>query len=266
MSFSARRIGAMIWRYLYLLQGSWLRIVELAYWPTVQMLLWGFFAQYIATATSGPLARAAGVLVAGVLLWDVLFRSQIGLSVVFFEELYSRNLGHLCVSPLRPHELIVSLVVISLLRTLVGVGLASLLALPVFGFRLTDLGLPLLGFFASLMMFGWAMGLMVAALVLRNGLGAESIAWAAVFALAPVSGIYYPVATLPEWLQPLSWALPSSHVFEGMRAVLLDQRFDAGHMVRGLALNVLYLALGAALFLATFRTARRRGLLLQSSE
>ena len=123
--FSPYRVGAMVLRYVYVLRRSWPRVLELAYWPTVQMILWGFISQFYATNSSW-VAQASGVLIAAVLLWDVLFRAQLGVSVVFFEEMYSRNLGHLFVSPLRPHELVLALLSISLMRTLVGVGAAAL--------------------------------------------------------------------------------------------------------------------------------------------
>jgi ABC-2 type transport system permease protein len=263
--FSPPRIGAMVLRYAYLLRGSWPRVLELAYWPTVQMILWGFITQYF-RSDSSLLNEAAGLLISGVLLWDVLFRSQLGVSVVFFEELHSRNLGHLFVSPLRPYELICALMAISLMRTLIGVGAAAALAVPFYGYSILEMGLPLLGFFASLVVMGWSVGLMVAALVLRHGVGAESIAWIAIFALAPISGIYYPIATLPDWLQPVALALPSSHVFEGMRAVLLTQTVRLDFMLYATLLNGLYLALGVSVFLVTFRMARQRGLLFQSGE
>lgn len=263
--YPSRRITAMALRYVYLLKSSWLRVVELAYWPTVQMILWGFITRFFMTEST-LLSEAAGLLLSGVLLWDVLFRSQLGVSVVFFEELYSRNLGHLFVSPLRPYELILSLMMISLIRTVIGVGTAAVLAVPFYGYSLWDLGLPLIGFFANLLIMGWSIGLMVAALVLRYGLGAESLAWVAIFALAPVSGIYYPIATLPEWLQPVSWGLPASYIFEGMRAVLLEQIFRLDLMLYAIGLNVIYLGLGVGVFLFAFQVARRLGLLFQTGE
>ncbi|MFO1434712.1 MAG: ABC transporter permease [Candidatus Competibacteraceae bacterium] len=265
MSLSVGRIGAMVLRYMYLLRSSWLRVVELAYWPTVQMILWGFISQFLMT-NSTLLSRAAGLFLAAILLWDVLFRSQLGVSVVFFEELHARNLGHLFVSPLRPYELICALLTISMIRTLIGVGAAALLAIPFYGYSLFTLGLPLIGFFANLMIMGWSVGLMVSALVLRHGLGAESIAWIAIFALAPLCGVYYPVSVLPQWLQPVAWCLPASHVFEGMRAVLLEHTFRVDQMVYAVILNSLYLAAGVGVFLLSFQSARQRGLLLQMGE
>jgi ABC-2 type transport system permease protein len=264
-AFSLRRLGAMVLRYVYLLKGSWPRVLELAYWPTMQMILWGFITLFL-LQHSAWVARASGVLLSAVLLWDVLFRGQLGVSLSFFEEMYSRNLGQLFVSPLRPYELVAATLLISLIRTVIGVGAAALLAIAFYHYSIFSMGLPLLAFFCNLLVMGWAIGLMVSALVLRYGLGAESLAWVAIFAVQPVSGIYYPIAVLPGWLQAVAMWLPSSHVFEGMRAVLIEHRFPAGQLLTAALLNVLYLALGVVVFLYAFQVARRRGLLLHVGE
>lgn len=263
--FSARRVGAMVMRHVYVLRTSWPRIFELAYWPTLQMILWGFISQFLIT-NSTWVAQAFGVLIAAVILWDVLFRGQLGVSVSFLEEVWSRNLASLFVSPLRPYEMVISLMVMSLIRTLIGVVPAALLAIVLYRYSIFDLGLPLLGFFANLLVMGWATGLMIAALIMRYGLGAESLAWIAVFALAPVSGIYYPVSVLPDWLQIAAAVLPSSYVFEGMRAVMFDNLFRWDLFLAAGGLNVLYLLAGGAVFLLTFQTARRKGLLMRLGE
>lgn len=263
--FSLRRVGAMVLRNVYLLRASWPRVLELVYWPAMQMILWGLITQFLATNSSW-VAQASGVLIAAVLLWDVMFRGNLGVSLSFFEEMYSRNLGHLFASPLRPYELVSALLLISLLRTAIGVGGAALLAIPLYGFSIFDLGLPLLGFFTNLLVMGWAIGLMVAALVLRYGLGAESLAWVAIFAVAPVSGIYYPVSVLPDWLQPVAAALPSSYVFEGMRAVMFEHQFRLELLLKAMALNAVYLSAAVAVFLWVFRVARRKDLLLHIGE
>ena len=211
-------------------------------------------------------AEAAGVLISAVLLWDVLFRSNLGISLSFLEEMWSRNLGQIFVSPLRPYELVAALAVMSFIRTLISVGPAALLARPLFDVWVFSLGPPLLAFFANLLIMGWSVGLVASALVLRFGMGAESLAWLGIFLLAPLSGIYYPIAILPGWLQPVSWALPSAHVFEGMRAVLFDGVFHIDLFAAAVALNALYFALAAGFFLYMFDVARRRGLLLQQGE
>jgi ABC-2 type transport system permease protein len=152
-SFSPARIGAMVLRYVYLLRSSWPRALELVYWPTIQMILWGFTSQFLMT-NSTWVARAGGVLLAAVLLWDVMFRGQLGVSVSFLEELWSRNLGHLFVSPLRPYEWALSLLVMSLLRVAIGVVPAALLAIPLYHYSIFSLGLPLIAFFVLLMAAG----------------------------------------------------------------------------------------------------------------
>jgi len=262
---SLGRINALIVRYLHLLRGSWPRVLELAYWPTVQMILWGLINRFLA-GHSDWVAQAAGLFIAAVLLWDVLFRAQLGVAVVFLEEMWSRNLGQLFVTPLRPWEWVTALMAISLLRTLIGVGTAAGLAILLYHYSIFALGLPLLAFFTNLMVMGWAIGLVVIALILRYGLGAEGLAWALIFAIAPISGIYYPVSVLPDWLQPVALALPSTRVFEGMRAVLIEGRFAGDHFWWAVGLNLLYLLGGAAALLWSFHAARQRNLFLQLGE
>jgi ABC-2 type transport system permease protein len=263
--FSPGRIGSMGLRYLYLLRSSWIRIVELAYWPLMQMIMWGFMTKFLLTAES-PILRASGMLLAAVLLWDVMFRSNIGVAVSFLEEMWSRNLAQLFTSPLRPYEWALSLLFISLVRTVIGVLPAALLAIPLYHYSIFEMGLPLIAFFFNLMIFGGAVGLAVSGMVLRFGMGAESLAWVGIFLVAPITGIYYPISVLPDWLQPIAWALPSTHVFEGMRAVLADNIFRTDLFVSAVLLNIVYLAAGMGVFLYVFRIARIRGFLLQMGE
>lgn len=262
---SFRRISAMVTRYGYLMLASWPRLLELAYWPTIQMILWGLINRYLMGQAGGTL-KGAGVLISAALLWDILYRAQLGVSLVFFEELYSRNLGNLFVSPLRPGELASSLLIVSLLRTLFGVGVAAGLAFVLYEFSIFQLGLPLLAFFSNLLIMGWSIGLMIAAMVLRYGLGMEGFAWAIIFAFAPLSGIYYPLSVLPDGLREIAWFLPSSHVFEGMRELMDSGRFLNEELIDAALINGVYLSVSIRLFFMAILKARERGLILQSGE
>lgn len=263
---SLTRMTAVFLRHFYLMTSSWPRVLELVYWPTVQVTLWGFIALWLGRE-SHALAQATGLLLSAVLLWDTFFRSQLGVSVSFLEEMWARNLGHLFVSPLRPWELVIAMFAMSLVRTLIGVGGAAVLALPIHGFDITEPFGPLLVlFFAGNLLFGWALGLIIAGLVLRLGVGAESLAWALVFLIQPVSAVYYPLSVLPDWLQAIGFILPPAHVFEGMRALLLEGRLDGAALAFAFALNGLWMAAAATAFLLLFASARRRGLLLQVGE
>ena len=262
---STRRITAMVRRFWYLLKGSGPRILDLVYWPAVQVTLWGFIQAFL-VQQSDYFSQAFGILLGAVLLWDVLFRSQIGLNIAFLEEVWSRNLGHLMVSPLSSGEFILSLMGISLIKTLIGVIPATLLAIWFFGFSVYSLGLGLIAFFLNLVLFGWSIGLIVSGIVLRYGQGAESLAWALIFAIAPLCGVYYPVSILPEWVQILSAVLPPSYIFDGMRAILIDDTFRVDLIARASLMNVAFLALGVGLFFWFMRQARNKGMILQIGE
>ena len=264
-AFSPARVWAMLLRYLYILKSSWPRTIELLYWPTLQVLIWGFMSQFL-RQNSSYVAQAFGVLLAAVMLWDLLFRSQLGLSMSFLEEMWSRNLGQLFVTPLRPYEWLLSLLAMSVIRVTIGIAPATLLAIPLYHYSIFDMGLPLVAFVVVLIGMGWGLGLAICGGILRHGMGAESLAWSIIFALAPLSCVYYPVTTLPIWLRPFAWALPSTYVFEGMRAVLFGHGFRTDYFLSAVGLDLIYLALGATIFFIAFRDARRRGALLQMGE
>ncbi len=264
-AFSIDRIGAMVLRYVYLIKSSWPRVVSMFYWPTLQILIWGFIQAYL-IENSNFFAQAAGVLIGAVLLWDVMFRGQLGFSLSFFEEIWSRNLGHLLVSPLRMSEFILALMIMSSLRTIIAVIPAAIIAYLIFDFSILSLGFVLAGFLISLLMFGWAVGLIVAGLALRYGQSAEELAWALLFLLAPIAAIYYPVSILPDWLEPVAFAFPLAHVFEGLRAVIIEGRVELGHLAISFGLNAIYITIGVSVFLFFFEQARERGMLLQLGE
>jgi ABC-2 type transport system permease protein len=262
---SIRRIAAMMLRYWYLLRSSWPRLLDLVYWPTVQMVTWGFLQYYIAN-NAGFFARAGGTFIGAVLLWDILFRGQLGFSISFLEEMWSRNIGNLMMSPLRPGEFIIALMVMSVVRLAVGAVPVTFLAIAFFGFNIYGLGLALVAFFFNLMLTSWAIGIFVSGLILRNGMGAENLAWSIMFLFMPLTCVYYPVTTLPVWLQPVAWVLPPTYVFEGMRALLIDKVFRPDLMLDALALNAVLFAAGVFGFLKLLESARRHGSLMQTGE
>jgi len=265
IAFSPRRVGAMVLRYWYLLRSSWARLVELIYWPAVQMLMWGFLQTYLNEQTT-MLARAGGLFIGAVLLWDILFRGQLGFSISFLEEMWSRNLANLMISPLRAYEFVAALMIMSIVRLAIGIVPVTLMAIAFFGFNLWGLGIALAAFFVNLMLTSWAVGIFVSGLVLRNGLGAETFAWSIMFLLLPLTCVYYPVAVLPGWLQTVAWMLPPTYVFEGMRALLIDHTFRADLMAQALVLNIALFSLAVLAYLALLAAARRHGSLMQTGE
>ncbi|HEX3859258.1 MAG TPA: ABC transporter permease [Pseudolabrys sp.] len=263
--FSFNRVSAMVRRYWYLLRSSWPRILDLVYWPTVQMLMWGFLQLYV-SQNAGFFAQAGGVFIGSVLLWDILFRGQLGFSISFLEEMYARNLGNIMMSPLRPPEFISALMIMSIIRLAIGMIPVTFLAIAFFGFNLWSLGFALAAFFVNLMLTGWSIGIFVAGLLLRNGMGAESLAWTIMFLFLPLTCVYYPVAVLPHWLQYVAWSLPPTYVFEGMRALIIQHVFRADLMLEAFAFNVVLFAIASYAFVKLMDSARVHGSLLQTGE
>ncbi|ALK11019.1 ABC transporter permease [Blastochloris viridis] len=262
---ATRRIGAMVLRYWYLLRSSWPRLLELVYWPAVQLFTWGFIQLYVADNASF-FARAGGTFLGAVLLWDILMRGQLGFSVSFLEEMWARNMGNLLMSPLRAFEFVAALMIMSVVRLAIGMVPVTVMAIAFFDFNLYGMGLALAAFFVNLILTSWSVGLVVSGLVLRNGLGAEGLAWTVMFLLLPLSCVYYPVAVLPMVLQHVAWLLPPTYVFEGMRALLIDQVFRADLMVQALALNAVLFAAAAWAFLRLLDAARDQGSLISAGE
>jgi ABC-2 type transport system permease protein len=264
-AFSLRRVFAMVLRHSYLLATSWPRLLDLMYWPAVQMLMWGFLQIYV-SQNSGAVVQTATTFIGAVMLWDVLFRGQLGFSISFLEEMYARNMGNLMMSPLRPIEFVLALTIQSVIRLSIGMVPVSFLAIWFFDFNLWGMGLALAVFFMNLLLTSWAIGIVVSGVLLRHGLGAENLAWGLMFLMLPFTCVYYPVSVLPSWLQVVAWTLPPTYVFEGMRALLIDHVFRADLMVQAFALNAVLFAAGVAVFLVLLRSARREGTLLQGGD
>ncbi|MEY4342651.1 MAG: hypothetical protein RL736_447 [Pseudomonadota bacterium] len=259
------RIFALVVRYFYLIKTSVPRILELMYWPTFQMILWGLISKHLA-GSNDTVVQIGGALISGVLLWDILFRSQLGFSLSFLEEIWSRNLGQLFVSPLRPLEMVLSLMTISFIRTFIAIIPAALLAIPLYSFSIFQMGLSLMFFFVSLLITGWILGIFIIAAIIRFGVSAESLAWGAIFTLAPLSAVYYPVQTLPEWIRWLSLSFPQTYVFEGMREVLFHDIFRYDYFLKSIILNIIYALIAVVVFLVSFEGARKRGGLINTGE
>ena len=262
---SPTRVGAMVLRYYYLMRSSWPRLLELIYWPLVQMLMWGFLQTW-SNQQRGTVAVAGGTLIGAILLWDVLIRGQQGLSISFLEEMWSRNLANLLISPLRPGEFLAALMAMSVVRLIVGVVPVTLLAIWFFGFNLWSLGLGLGAFFANLLLTAWAFGTLVSGLIIRNGLGAEGLAWTLMFLILPLCAVFYPVEVLPPALQWIAWCLPPTYVFEGLRAILIDHVFRTDLMLWALAINALIIGCASFAFLKLVDSARNIGSIMAIGE
>lgn len=213
------RIRAVSRRHAYVLQRAPQRWFDVVFWPVVDAILFGSLGVYFARASGGG-KTAVGYLLAGILLFHVVFQAEISLATGFMEETWSRNLLNLMVTPLREIEYVAGVVLFGIAKMALGVSVVAVVAFALFAFNVTDLGLALVPIIAILLVVGWSVGLLVIGLILRVGQGAEILAWGLLALVMPLSGVFYPVSALPGPLQPISRALPTTHVFAAARSVL----------------------------------------------
>jgi len=259
------RIYALSIRHLYLIKGSFPRILDLIYWPTIQIILWGFISKFF-TMYSDYYNNTIGVILSCAILYDFLFRSSISFNMLFLEEIWSRNFTNLFAAPLKVSEIIVALTATALLRTLIGIVPAIILMNPLFGVSLLKMGPALFLLFLSLYLFGTTLGLLVTSGLLRYGPAFENIAWSSLFILAPLGCVYYPLSILPEWLQLLAKCLPLVYLFEEARSILINNVVDYKNIISALVLNLLYFVSAIIVFYLAFYGARKKGSLINIGE
>jgi ABC-2 type transport system permease protein len=260
------RILALLIRYQNIAFGSFPRLVSIFYWPTVQILFWGFFTNFFMTNENFGIWSSLNIILSAVVLWDVLFRGQLGLTMSFFEELWSRNLPNLFITPLKDFEIVFALILASFIRTLIGMTPAVFFANYFFNFHLFQLGVFLIFLFFNLIVVGWAVGFIVSGLVLRYGHAFEELAWAIIFIILPFSCVYYPLNSLPEILQGIAQILPTVHIFESMRLLLIEKKILTNDIIKILFLNIIYISLSILFFLKMIKVAREKGLLFNQGE
>ena len=252
-------------RHLYLISNSFPRVLDLIYWPTVQIFLWGFISKFF-TLNSDYYSNTVGIILTAAILYDFLFRASISFNMMFLEEIWSRNFTNLFIAPMKISEIIISLVLTALIRALIGLIPAILLTSPLVGISLLKLGLPLAFLFLSLYLFGITLGLLVSAGLLRFGPSFENIAWSTMFLLAPFGCIYYPVEILPEIFQSIAFALPLVYIFEETRNILVNGTVNYENIINAVYLNGFYLILSISVFYYSFDKAREKGTLINMGE
>ena len=259
------KIYALGLRHLYLIMNSFPRVLDLIYWPTVQIFLWGFISKFF-TLNSDYYSNTVGIILTAAILYDFLFRASISFNMMFLEEIWSRNFTNLFIAPIRIREIIASLTLTAILRTLIGLVPAVLISIPLFGVSILKLGFPLIFLLISLYLFGISLGLFVTSGLLRFGPSFENIAWASLFFLAPLGCIYYPIEILPNILQVFAKGLPLVHIFEEMRNILINEQVNYYNIYKSILISLVYFVLGVIVFYASYYGAKKRGTLINMGE
>lgn len=261
---SFRRVLAVLLRQYYLLRGSLSRTVPLFAWVAVDMILWGFLTRYLNTVTASGL-NFVPVLLGAVLLWDFFIRIMQGVTMAFFEDVWSRNFLNVFATPLSIAEYVGGLVVSSMATSIVGVAAMLLIATLWFHLSVLIYGIMMIPFLLSLFLFGIALGIFGCALVLRFGPASEWFIWPIPALISPFAGVLYPIATLPHWMQGVARLLPPSYIFEGLRTIVSGGEVQESLLVWSICLAVGYILLAYGCFVRVYKHALRTGLIARYS-
>jgi ABC-2 type transport system permease protein len=255
LACSWQRVRAIARRHAYVLLRSPHRLFDVSLWPLVDVLLFGSLGVFVSHHRGGG-SIAFAYLLSGIVLWHVVYQSQIALSTGLLEETWSRNLLNLMTTPMSEIEYVLGVVLFGLVKLAIGVGVAAMTAFGFYAFNVTHLGWQVLPVVAVLLLVGWVIALFVIGIVLRFGSGAEALAWGILFMVLPLSGVFYPTKALPGVLQPVALALPTTHAFAAGRALLARHALPWGEVELAAlsSLGLLVVAVGfVALMLSLFR-------------
>jgi len=264
VAMSIMRTFAIVLRQVYLIRGSMSRLFPLFAWVAVDIVLWGFITKYLNSVSASGF-NFVPVLLGAVLLWDFLVRVMQGVTMAFFEDVWSRNFLNIFATPLSIAEYLGGLIISSIATSSVGLAVMFVLSTTVFGLSFATYGVMIVPYLLTLFLCGIALGIFSSAVVLRMGPAAEWFIWPIPALISPFAGVFYPIATLPQWMQYVSALLPPSYVFEGMRAVVAGGSISLSDLLWGAFLAVGYLLLAAWFFARTYRYAVRTGLLARYS-
>ncbi len=255
---SWQRILGVFFRYFYVLKKGLHQLSDLFYWPFVDILLWGLTSVWIQTyqvTDNLPL-----ILLTGLIFWQVVWRGSVDISVSLLQEFWHRNLINLFSTPLKLSEWILGMLLLSSAKLVVTVSFGSLMVYLLYSLNIFTVGWAFLPFACSLIIFGWALSFLSSSAIIYWGHRVEMLAWMTAFLFAPFSAVFYPVSILPEWARAISWCLPTTYVFEGMRLIIAQGTFPFSYFAISMALNLFYLALCLLLFRYAFEKSREKGL------
>jgi ABC-2 type transport system permease protein len=258
------RAFAIVLRQYYLIRGSLSRVIPLFAWVVVDIVLWGFLTRYL-NAVAASRVDFVPVLLGAALLWDFFTRVMHGVTMAFFEDVWSRNFLNMFASPLSLGEYLAGLVCSSVLTSLIGLVGMLVVASLLFGLSIVSYGVAVIAFLLVLFVFGIALGIIGSAIVLRLGPAAEWFVWPIPAVVSPFAGVFYPVTTLPVWMQYVSRLLPPSYVFEGLRAIVSGTRWSPATLLWGGGLAIIDLLLACWIFAAVYRYAVKTGLIARYS-
>ncbi len=257
---SLKRIYGLVARHVTLMPRNFTRWMDMFYWPMMDLMVWGYTTVYLNSHSSGKIDFVL-LFVGALISWDILFRAQQSVTVTFLEDVWARNILNIFVSPLSPLEFLTAAITYGMIKHFITISFMSMIAFWLYNYNYFSLGFALIPAILNLLIFGWCIGIVATAIILRFGQSAEIVAWGLAFLFQPFSGVFYPVETLPKAAQIFSAILPTSYVFAELRSIVLTKAYDPLLMWKALSLNMAYLMATGLFFNWMWKGVKKRGLL-----
>jgi ABC-2 type transport system permease protein len=258
---SLTRVYAIFLRQVFLIRSNPARLATVFLWVIIDAMQWGFISKYLASLGQSTFSFTT-VILGAIILWEFVTRTQHGLMRGFLEDIWSQNFVNYFASPLEIKEYLAGLVITSIMTSLISFWIMVLIAGLAFGYDIFRNGLFLLPFVSILIVFGIAMGIFASAIIFRVGPSGEWLGWPVPLVLSIISGVYYPISTLPATLQVVAKLMPPCYVFESMRAILAAGTFPDDlyvNLLIGASLAMISLLLMYKFFIVIYRHNLKTG-------
>ena len=136
-----------------------------------------------------------------------------------------------------------------------------------YSFNLLSIGFVYVSTFAcGLILFGWVIGIFIVGLIFRFGMKVQSLLWVIGWLIQPLSAVFYPLNSLPVWVQKISMIFPTTYIFEGMRTAFNKNAIDFNSLIISFAINIILLILAYIFFESSIKFAKKTGMLTKFHE
>jgi len=251
------RITTLLKYYYHVSINSADRIFDVFYWPILDLLIWGFMTYFI---TGISKVNLVSMILGGIVLWVFIWRTSQDFVVYLLENWWSHNIYHLFATPLKKSEMVISLCILGVLRSLMAFIVLSVLSFLLYKFNIFTFNFLHLSFLIMiLLIFAWGIGMFISSLVFWFGTRVQVLAWSTIWIIQPFSCVFYPLSSLPPWAATIANLFPTSHIFEALRASLAGSPLDYGSLLYALIFSLVLMVITGSLLVKAMNSAKKQG-------
>lgn len=251
-----QRIKAILlheWYHLRHAKETW---VDLFWNPGVQMILFVLIARALSIGSESELGL---YMLSGMIFWNVIWVGQYGMVIGALWEIWSDSLSSLFVSPLTMQEFLIGEMISGGVKAIAAVLISDLIARLFYGFSIVSLGWISLVYFLELIVFSWAVGMLILNLILRYGTDIQSLSWSVIFIVQPFGAVFYPLSILPDGIRTIALGLPPTYVFEAIREQITSGQVNLNLLFWASIVNLAWFGVGYLVLIKGWQAAKKSG-------